>query len=70
MMGGPRGTINGNARGSSYERRRRRAWIMEAWASEHTPGVRALQQPYRGCLAQPCNHEVNERTNPCPDHPR
>lgn len=42
-----RGTTNGNARGSSYERRRRRAWIMEAWASDK-PG---LTRCYRcGCL--------------------
>lgn len=42
-----RGTTNGNARGSSYERRRRRAWIMEAWAAD-VPG---LVRCYRcGCL--------------------
>lgn len=38
-----RGTTNGNARGSSYERRRRRAWIMEAWASD----VRHFTRCYR-----------------------
>lgn len=42
-----RGTTNGNARGSSYERRRRRAWMMTAWASDK-PG---LVRCYRcGCL--------------------
>lgn len=29
-----RGTTNGNARGSSYTRRRRRAWLMENYASD------------------------------------
>ena len=33
----PRGTTNGNDRGSVYSRRRRRAWIMETYASD-TPG--------------------------------
>lgn len=38
-----RGTTNGNARGSSYERRRRRAWIMEAWASDLPGFVRCYR---------------------------
>ena len=38
-----RGTTNGNARGSSYERRRRRAWIMENWASDFPGFVRCYR---------------------------
>lgn len=29
-----RGTTNGNARGSAESRRRRRAWLLEAWAAD------------------------------------
>ena len=29
-----RGTTNGNARGSTQDRARRRAWLMVAWASD------------------------------------
>lgn len=42
-----RGTTNGNARGSAEDRRKRRAWLMVAWASDR-PG---LVRCYRcGCL--------------------
>ena len=43
-MSTERGTTNGNARGSSYERRRRRrAWIMENWASDLPGFVRCYR---------------------------
>jgi hypothetical protein len=33
-MTAPRGTTNGNARGSSYTRRRRRAWLVETFRAD------------------------------------
>lgn len=43
----PRGTTNGNDRGSAESRRRRRAWLMLTWPS-NVPG---LSRCYRcGCL--------------------
>lgn len=42
-----RGTTNGNVRGSSYDRRRRRAYLMMAYASD----VEGFVRCYRcGCL--------------------
>ena len=38
-----RGTTNGNARGSAEDRRKRRAWIMEAWASDQPGFVRCYR---------------------------
>lgn len=44
---GARGTTNGNVRGSSYDRRQRRAWLMVTYASDVPGFVRC----YRcGCL--------------------
>lgn len=44
---GARGTTNGNVRGSSYDRRTRRAWLIKAYASNIEGYVRC----YRcGCL--------------------
>lgn len=37
-MTATRGTTNGNARGSSQDRARRRAWLMVTWASD-VPGL-------------------------------
>lgn len=41
-----RGSTNGNARGSSYERRRRRAWLMATFAAD-VPGF---------CRCYRCGH--------------
>lgn len=38
-----RGTTNGNARGSAEDRRKRRAWIMEAWTSDLIGYVRCYR---------------------------
>lgn len=38
-----RGTTNGNARGSSEGRRRRRAWLMVVWASDAPGFVRCYR---------------------------
>lgn len=38
-----RGTTNGNARGSAEDRRKRRAWIMGAWASDRPGFVRCYR---------------------------
>jgi hypothetical protein len=46
-MSGTRGTTNGNARGSVYNRRQRRAWLVLTYASDVPGFVRC----YRcGCL--------------------
>ena len=37
------GTTNGNARGSVADRRRRRAWLMSAWASDIPGFVRCYR---------------------------
>ena len=42
-MSKPRGTTNGNARGSSYTRRARRAWVMTTWASDQPGFVRCYR---------------------------
>lgn len=54
-----RGTTNGNVRGSSYDRRRRRAWLMQNYASDVPGFVRC----YRcgGFLFNPDDHEGKSR---------
>ena len=38
-----RGTTNGNSRGNTEARRRRKAWVMEAWESDWPGRVRCYR---------------------------